>query len=65
MTALARENGWRGFDGIGEKVERVPGVKDSASGWMYRCDGMPTRMGCGGEIVVPRRFVKTGLKSTG
>lgn len=65
MTALARSNGWRGFDGIGEKVERVMGVKGSKSGWLYRCDGMPTLRGCGAEVVVSRRFVRVGEKSTG
>lgn len=65
VTALARSNGWRGFDGIGTKVERVMGVKDSKGGWWYQCDGMPTMRGCGSEIVVPRRFDRVGTKSTG
>lgn len=65
MTALARRNGWRGFDGIGEKVDRVTGIKDSKAGWLYRCDGMPTLMGCGAEVVVSRRLSRVGEKSTG
>lgn len=56
MSDVARANGWRGFDGIGERVE---------GGWLYRCDGMPTPMGCGGEIVVNRRWSRPGVKSTG
>ncbi|HEY9352593.1 MAG TPA: hypothetical protein VIP28_05055 [Nocardioides sp.] len=65
MSVTARQNGWRGFDGIGEKVERIMGVKDSKSGWLYRCDGMPSIQGCGNEVVISRRFVRVGLKSTG
>lgn len=56
MSAEARRNGWRGFDGIGEKVD---------GGWLYRCDGMPTMRGCGDEAIVPRRFKRVGEKSTG
>ena len=56
MSATARQNGWRGFDGIGEKVE---------GGWLYRCDGMPTMRGCGDEVVVSRRYARVGQKSTG
>ena len=56
MTALARRNGWRGFDNIGERIE---------GGWLYRCDGMPTLMGCGAEVVVSRRLTRVGKKSTG
>lgn len=56
MTALARSNGWRGFDGIGERVE---------GGWLYRCDGMPTLRGCPEEVVISRRFARVGEKSTG
>jgi hypothetical protein len=65
MSGQARANGWRGFDGIGEKVDRVIGVKDSKSGWLYRCDGMPRLSGCGAEAVVSRRFARPGTKSTG
>lgn len=56
MSAEARENGWRGFEGIGE---RVPG------GYEYRCDGMPTPMGCGRDITVPRRWSRPGVKKSG
>lgn len=56
MSAEARSNGWRGFDGIGEKVD---------GGWLYRCDGMPSMSGCGEQITVPRRFARVGTKSTG
>jgi hypothetical protein len=56
MSGEARRNGWRGFDGIGEKVE---------GGWLYRCDGMPSLRGCGGEIVVTSRYARVGTKSTG
>lgn len=65
MSETARANGWRGFDGIGEKVERAMGVRESKSGWLYFCDGMPTQRGCGEEIVVPRRFARVGEKRTG
>lgn len=46
MSAEARENGWRGFDGIGQREK---------GGYLYRCDGMPTQVGCGSEIVVRER----------
>ncbi len=54
--SVAWQNGWRGFDGMGTKTE---------GGWLYRCDGMPSQMGCGGEIVVTRRYARIGMKSTG
>lgn len=56
MSALARSNGWRGFDGIGRKVD---------GGWEFDCDGMPTMMGCGASTIVTRRWVRVGTKSTG
>ena len=56
MSALARRNGWRGFDGIAERVD---------GGWLYRCDGMPHPMGCGSEAQVSRKFSRVGIKSTG
>ena len=56
MSALARRNGWRGFEGIGERVD---------GGWLYRCDGMPTPMGCGAEVVVPVRYARVGVKASG
>lgn len=66
MTALARINGWRGFDGIGERVKRGEfGNSPARGGWLYRCDGMPRMSGCGEELVVTRRLSKVGLKSTG
>jgi len=42
-----------------EPVPKVPG------GWLYRCDGMPTMRGCGEETIVSRKYLRTGLKSTG
>jgi hypothetical protein len=66
VSALARRNGWRGFDGIGTKVERGEhGNPPTRGGWRYYCDGMPTLMGCGSEVVVTRRFTKVGKKATG
>lgn len=63
MSALARRNGWRGFDGIGERVERGGyGHGPKQGGWLYRCDGMPSLSGCGGEIIVPRRWARVGVK---
>lgn len=65
MSAEARANGWRGFEGLAVKVDRVMGVKESRSGWEYQCDGMPREMGCGKSVVVSRQFSRVGLKSTG
>lgn len=56
MTALARRNGWRGFDNIGERV---------AGGYEYACDGMPRLNGCGERVIVPRRWAKVGAKKSG
>lgn len=56
MTALARSNGWRGFDNAGEKV---PG------GTRYLCDGLPRLMGCGQEITLKRRWSVVGIKKSG
>lgn len=56
MSELARANGWRGFDGIGERTD---------GGYLYRCDGMPTCMGCGEEIIVTRRWCRVGEKKSG
>lgn len=56
MSELARANGWRGFEGIGERP---------AGGYEYTCDGMPTPMGCGEQIIVTRRFARSGIKKTG
>lgn len=56
MSAEARANGWRGFDGIGQPTE---------GGYLYRCDGMPTQVGCGGELVITRRLARVGKKSSG
>jgi hypothetical protein len=53
MSRLARRNGWRGFDGIGERVD---------CGWRYDCDGMPSPFGCGETVTVPRRWTKVGTK---
>lgn len=62
MSALARRNGWRGFD-IGERVEKGGfGHEPKRGGWLYTCDGMPTPMGCGATVVVPRRWSKVGAK---
>jgi hypothetical protein len=66
MSAEARRNGWRGFDGIGKKVERGGfGHPPLTSGWEYDCDGMPTLMGCGAHVIVTRRFARVGVKKTG
>jgi len=56
VSLEARTNGWRGFEGIGEKVE---------GGWLYRCDGMPSERGCGSEVVISVRYRRVGWKSTG
>lgn len=55
MNALARQNGWRGFD-IGERVD---------GGWLYICDGMPTFMGCGEQVIITRRWTRVGKKRSG
>jgi hypothetical protein len=66
MSTLARENGWRGFDGIGEKVERGEfGNPPARGGWLYRCDGMPGPMGCGDELITKRRLARVGVKPSG
>lgn len=56
MSAEARANGWRGFDGIGQKVE---------GGHLYVCDGMPTPRGCGADLLITRRLARIGKKSSG
>lgn len=56
MSAEARRNGWRGFDGLAEKVD---------GGWEYRCDGMPSMFGCGSTLTVTRRWSKVGTKKSG
>lgn len=56
MSAEARKNGWRGFDGIGQREK---------GGYLYRCDGMPSPVGCGSEVIVPRRLTRVGMKATG
>lgn len=56
MSELARKNGWRGFEGLGQRVE---------GGYEYICDGMPTPMGCGNDITVPRAWVRVGVKKSG
>lgn len=56
MSELARANGWRGFEGIGEPT---------AGGYEYMCDGMPSPMGCGASVVVTRKFARIGVKKTG
>lgn len=33
--------------------------------WTTRCDGMPTQMGCGGEIETTVPYKRPGLKSSG
>lgn len=53
MSAIARANGWQGFNGLGEPVH---------GGYLYRCDGMPSQFGCGGEIVVTRPWTRVGAK---
>ena len=56
MSVLARENGRRGFDGIGERT---------VGGYEYRCDGMPSYFGCPESVTVTRRFARVGVKKTG
>lgn len=56
MTSEARANGWNGFAGIGA---RVPG------GYEYRCDGMPTMLGCVASLVITRRLSRPGEKRSG
>lgn len=56
MSDQARANGWKGFDGLAERVE---------GGWLYRCDGMPRITGCGSEVVVTRRWARIGKKKSG
>jgi hypothetical protein len=58
VSALARRNGWRGFDNAGA-VERVEG------GYEYACDGMPRVMGCGARVVVSRKWSVVGKKKSG
>lgn len=66
MSAEARANGWNGFEGIGEKVERGGfGHPPKTSGWLYRCDGMPWPAGCGQDIIVTRRWTRVGKKKSG
>lgn len=62
-TIVAADDGWHGFDGIGEKVEKGSfGYGPKRGGWLYRCDGMPTLLGCGAEVIVPRRWSRVGKK---
>ena len=56
MSAEARRNGWNGFHNIGDRVD---------GGYLYRCDGMPSLMGCGEEVVVSRKFARVGTKKSG
>lgn len=56
MSQIARANGWRGFEGLGERV---------AGGYEYRCDGMPTLMGCGESVTVARAWATAGTKKSG
>lgn len=55
MSEMARANGWRGFEGIGERVK---------GGYEYRCDGMPSLAGCGEDVTVPRSWTRTGVKKS-
>lgn len=48
-------NGWNGF----EVAKRVHG------GYQYDCDGMPTLMGCGAQVTVPRKWTRVGKKKSG
>jgi len=47
---------WNGFKGVGEKTD---------GGWLYRCDGMPTVMGCGAQVTITVPYARVGKKSTG
>ena len=55
MSERAYANGWRGFNGLGERVK---------GGYEYRCDGMPTLMGCGESVTVPREWTTIGIKKS-
>lgn len=66
MSAEARRNGWNGFDGIGEKVDKGEfGQPPARGGWLYRCDGMPSMFGCGAEMITPVRLKRVGVKKSG
>jgi len=66
VSALARSNGWRGFDNIGERVEKGHfGYPPERGGWLYRCDGMSRITGCGEEWIVTRRLALIGKKKSG
>jgi len=45
-----------GFSGLGDRV---------SGGYQYICDGMPTLMGCGQIVTVPRRWTRVGYKKSG
>lgn len=53
MSAEARANGWRGFDGLARRTE---------GGYSYGCDGMPTPMGCGRLLLITRPLARVGKK---
>jgi hypothetical protein len=55
MTALARQNGWDGFETAGTKV---------SGGYEYVCDGKPGGLGCGNTIKTTRRYSVVGRKKT-
>lgn len=64
MSVTARANGWRGFDGIAERIKPDPEFGGDR-GWLYRCDGLPSWSGCGNEILLRRRWTTVGRKRDG
>lgn len=56
MSALARRNGWRGFDGIGEKFDR---------GTEYRCEGAGFGADCEGTTFRTKPWTTVGKKRGG
>jgi len=66
VSAEARRNGWRGFDGIGERFEPNGfGHGPQRGGYIYRCDGMPSLWGCSEQLIVTRKLSRVGTKSSG
>lgn len=60
MSGVARANGWRGFDGIGERVgrRRFARVGEKKSGWLvcYGTDDGPGDDGKGNDVDVVLTF---------
>jgi hypothetical protein len=54
----AAENGWAGFDNLGE-------FDPDDETWGYVCDGMPSMMGCPAQTSRRRRWTTQGRKGGG